>query len=288
MVGFQAKKEVPDFLPRITPTFRQHTLSTTRPTPMLFNTREMITVRHLVQWSNCHEYLGRLKTSDEYPRRETAPSPERAGRFILKVLNNTDEELLVLNMKLTDANIVDGAARVATLVKFQEGQIPMVVPFGQLPDNVSWRAHGVPEEKYKFARFKPDNETLVEAFYHDMEPAVQQKFLDSHVTVLKLEDLSDADEAHLHFELNGVRPQSPSYASGYNEAEELQKVCSRLFANDAEHLRTTMGYISGVLAPVARCEVLRLITKVLDNADEAAEGRESGTSPRAGKRIRGE
>jgi len=253
---------------------------------MFFNTRELITVRHLLQWSTCHEYLGRLKTSDEYPRRETAPSPERAGKFILKVLNNTDEEFLVLNMKLTNANIIDGAARVATLVKFQEGQIPMVVPFGQLPDDVAWRPHGVAKEKFKLTRFSPNSETLVEAFYCDMEPAVQQKFLDSHVTLLKLEDLCDADEAHLHFELNGLRVKSPSYASDYNEDEELQKVCSRLFANDAEHLRATLGYISGVLAPVARCEVLRLMTKVLDNADEAAEGSESGTLPRTTKRNR--
>ena len=278
-------KEPPDFVPEIKWTPQEHTLSPTRPTLMLFNARENITVRHLVQWSTCHDYLGRLKTSDEYPRLEAAPSHERAGRFILKVLNNTDEEFLVLNMKLADASIVDGAARVATLVKFQEGQIPMVVPFGQLPENVSCRAHGVPAQ-YKYPLFKPDNETLVEVFYYDMEPAVQQRFLDSNVTVLKLEGLSDADEAHLHFELNGVRPQSPSYASEYNETEELEKVCSRLFANDAEHLRTTMGYISGVLAPVARCEVLRLLTKVLDNAD--AEGSKSETSPRACKRIRGD
>jgi hypothetical protein len=229
--------------------------------------------------------LGRLKASDEYPRRETAYSHERAGKFILKVFNHTDEEFLVLNMKLTEASIVDGAARVATLVKFQQGQMPLVVPFGQLPNNVSCRAHRVPADTSKYARFKPDDDTLVEAFYSDMEPAVQQKFLDSKVTVLKLEGLSDADEAHLHFELNGVRPQSPTYASEYNETEELEKVCRRLFTNDAEHLRSTMGYISGVLAPVARCEVLRLLTKVLDNAD--AEGSKSETSPRAGKRIRG-
>ena len=52
-----------------------------------------------------------------------------------------------------------------------------------------------------------------------------------------------------------------------NEEKELQKVCDRLFSNDAEHLHAIMGYISGVMAPVARCELLRLLTKVLDDAD---------------------
>lgn len=255
---------------------------------MLINTREKITVRHLVQWCTCHDLLGRLKTSDEYPRRESAGSHELAGKFMLKVFNHTDEELLVFNMKLTDASIVDGAKRVATLVKFQQGQIPLVVPFGKLPYNMSCRAHGVPTDKHKHERFTPDDRTLVEAFYSDMEPKMQQKFLDSTVTVLKIEDLSDLDEAHMHFELNGCRPQSPSYASAYNEAEELQKVCSRLFSNDADHLRTALGYISGVLAPVARCELLRVMNKVLDNAEEAAEGGKSETSPRACKRRRGD
>lgn len=252
---------------------------------MLIDNSEKITVRHLVQWSTCHDLLGRLRINDDYPRREHSSCSITAGKYLLKIMHNTDDDLLVFNMKEHHATIVDGASRVATLVRFQQGLMSMAVPFGDLPDNIKCREYEpvincrayepVMERKMSQDRHKHDlqhfhKETMVEAFYSDMKPEVQEKFLTAKLTVLKLEDLSDVQEASMHFDLNGCRPTSPQYQSNYSEADELKKVCGRLFSSDAQHLNAIMGYISGSMASVARCELLRLLTKVLDDADEAA------------------
>lgn len=235
---------------------------------MLIETRESITVRHIVQWSTCHDLLGRLRSSDGYPRRTHDTSAGTIGRYLLKIIHQTDDDLLVFNMRQEYATIVDGAARIATLVKFQQGQIGMVVKHGDLPDGIKCREHGESMHNSEYDRSTADNETLVEAFYSDMPPEMQQKFLTSKLTVLKVEDIPDVEEAAMHFNLNGCRPSSPVYPSTYDEAQEVQKVYARLFSSDAEHLRAILGSISGFLAPVIRCEVLRLLTKVLDDADE--------------------
>jgi hypothetical protein len=184
---------------------------------MLTLSTEKITVQTLVQWSTCKPLLGRLG-ENSYNRHTQVcfSSHELASRYILKILNDTDDEILVLNIKEYEAYIIDGAARIKSLVDFQKERIPLVVRYADLPDNVAFTGYGERDDKYFYEQFNPDPEKMVKAYYSQMTPTVQKLFMQSTVTVVKIKDLSDVDELAMHCKLNELPEWS---VSGFKTAE---------------------------------------------------------------------
>jgi hypothetical protein len=165
---------------------------------------EKVTVQRLVQWSTCAPVIGRLEENNSYQRKTQVcfGSAEFASQYVLKILHGNDDEIITLNMKENKAYIIDGAQRINTLVKFQQGLIPLVVPWGELPDNVACTGYGEPDDKYVKEQFHPDPEKMVQAYYSQMTPTVQNRFMQSTVNVVKIEDLSNEKERVMHCKLN--------------------------------------------------------------------------------------
>jgi hypothetical protein len=122
-----------------------------------------LAVKLLVQWSLTH-CRDRLSVNDSYPRTGALWDLLNKGRYLLEVLNGTDISVLVVNMTTDNSFIIDCAARVNTLLDFQQGKIPMVVTCQTMPDKINFRPYGVCVNEDVDA-YKYESETLVEAYY---------------------------------------------------------------------------------------------------------------------------
>jgi hypothetical protein len=248
-------------------------------------------VRRVVQWSLSHDQF-RLRVNPAYPRLASDWNKMDTGRYLLGVMNGTDISVLIINVCEQNAYIVDGAARICALVDFQQGRIPIVLKFEDIPDGVSFRPHGVPAELYTHNRFEYKDDTLVEAFYSDLSAAQQRAFLEMHVDIVQRRNLSLEDEQLLYWQNNCMVPSSPLQESIYNETLAFEAVARSMYAPQVRNLLSVLHLVeSSVDAPraqVARAAIISFTHSILHHAtdqtississNEASTSVESSTS----------
>jgi hypothetical protein len=242
-------------------------------------------VRRLVQWSLSHDQF-RLLVNPAYPRLASDWNKIDKGRYLQAVMNGTDISVLIINVCEQNAYIVDGAARICTLVDFQQGRIPIVLTFQEIPDGVSFRPHGVPAEQYTHNRFEYKDDTLVEAFYSDLSVEQQRAFLDMHVDIVRMRNLSLEDEQQLYWQNNYMVPSSPLSESIYNETLAFEAVAQSLYAPQVRKLLSVLHIVESSVdaarAQVARAAIISFIHSILhrttDLTDSSISSTEASTS----------
>ena len=212
-------------------------------------------VRRVVQWSLKHDEL-QLRVNPAYPRVASGWNKMDTGRYLLGVMNGTDISVLIINVCEQNAYIVDGAARICALVNFQQGRIPIVVRFEDIPDGVSFRPHGVPAELYTHNHFEYKDDTLVEAFYSDLSLAQQRAFLEMHVDIVQVRNLSLEDEQRLYWQNNCMVPSSPLQESIYNETLAFEAVAQSMNAPQVRKLLSLLHVVESAV-DAARVQVVR-------------------------------
>jgi len=234
-----------------------------------------ITVRRLVQWTGeCGP--GRLRVNDAYPRAHTDWTVTDRGRYLLSVLQGTDISVLVVNVSDQSSHIVDGASRIGALVDFQQGKLPMVVKFSEMPERVSYRPYGVPNampiEECQRESFENAYDPLVEAYYAGMQPDQQRAFLDAQVDIRQLSNMSLEQEKFLYWQTNYVCPPSPSATGNYDEGLAYADVAAHVDEVLRPRVAHILHLIGGQHRELACAEFLHFVRDVVgEGAREAGE-----------------
>lgn len=229
-----------------------------------------ITVRRLVQWTGACG-AERLRVNDEYPRADSSWTIADKGRFLLDVLQGTDTSVLVVNVSEDRSHIVDGASRIRMLVDFQQGKLPMVVKFSEMPDRVSCRPHGVahavPIEEFQRGAFDDGHDPLVEAYYAGLQPDQQRAFLEAKLDVRELCNMSLEQEKLLYWQTNYVCPPSPTAAGNYDEEQEYADVAANIDEVLLPRVAHILHLIGGQHRKLACAEFLRFVRDMSRTAD---------------------
>lgn len=215
-----------------------------------------LVVKRLVQWSLTH-CSDRLSVNDAYPRTGAPWDLLNKGRYLLDVFNGIDISVLVVNITADNSFIIDGAARINTLLDFQQGKIPMVVTFQDMPDKINCRPYGVCVDEDVDA-FKYNDDTLVEAYYTDLHADQKRSFLNTQLDIIMLNGFSLDEEVRIYYECNNICPSSPVYQSDYNDTTALKSIRDCMSTTRAMHIERVLEMIGGQHAALARAEVLRL------------------------------
>jgi hypothetical protein len=239
-----------------------------------------ISVRRLVQWTSSAD-SDRLRVNDAYPRAGPEWTLTDKGKFLHEVLLGTDVSVLIFNVTESDSYIVDGASRISALVDFQQGKIPMVVAYTDMPDRISYRPYGVSPEQYKREQFRFEADTLVEAYYSGFQPDQKRAFLQANVDMRRLSNMSTEDEKNVYWRANFLCPSSPSYQSHYDEAETYVDVALRLKEQHRPRLAHILHLIGGVHRELACAEVLLFARDILSyNQSAPVDSVDSRDGPR--------
>jgi hypothetical protein len=223
---------------------------------------EQITVRRLVQRSLIHSEYS-LRVNEGYARIDSAWSIQEKSRYLQQVMHGTEISVLIINITENNSYIVDGAARIGTLVDFQQGKIPMVLRFGEVPDAASFSPHGVAAELYAQEQFPYKLDTPVEIYYSGLAVEQKKQFLQAGIDVIKLRNYSLDEEKKIYWQNNNICPPSPVLTSNYDESCVLQDISGRMCYLQINSLKHLMNMMHGPLAIVARAELLRFAKLML-------------------------
>lgn len=231
-----------------------------------------ISVRRLVQWTGLCG-AERLRVNDQYPRASTTWTPADIGRYLLAVLQGTDTSVLIVNVSDDSSHIVDGASRIRALVDFQQGRLPMVVRFSEMPERISCRPHGVPNavpiEEFQRGAFDNGHDPLVEAYYAGLQPEKQRAFLEAQLDIRELSSLSVEQEKLLYWQTNYVCPASPTAEGNYDEGLAYADVAAHVDEELRPRVAHILQLIGGQHRDLAR-RVLHFVRDVV--ADVVGEG----------------
>ena len=234
-----------------------------------------ISVKRLVQWTGLGN-AERLVVNDQYPRADTTWTLADIGRYLLAVLQGTDTSVLIVNVSDDSSHIVDGASRIRALVDFQQGRLPMVVRFSEMPERISCRPHGVPNavpiEEFQRGAFDNGHDPLVEAYYAGLQPEKQRAFLEAQLDIRELSSLSVEQEKLLYWQTNYVCPASPTAEGNYDEGLDYADVVAHVDEELGPRVAHILHLISGQHRHLARAEFLHFVRDVVgEGARERAQ-----------------